>query len=34
MSHTLNVFTEALNQRYGPTKSVEEYSLKVAVAGL
>jgi len=28
MSHTLNVFTEALNQRYGPAKSVEEYSLK------
>jgi exo-1,4-beta-D-glucosaminidase len=28
MSHTLNVFTEALNQRYGSAKSVEEYSLK------
>jgi len=28
MSHTLNVFTEALNQRYGPANSVEEYSLK------
>ena len=28
MSRTLNVFTEALNQRYGPAKSVEEYSLK------
>jgi exo-1,4-beta-D-glucosaminidase len=28
MSHTLNVFTEALNERYGPAKSVEEYSLK------
>jgi exo-1,4-beta-D-glucosaminidase len=28
MSHTLDVFTEALNQRYGPAKSVEEYSLK------
>lgn len=28
MSHTLNVFTEALNQRYGPAKSVEDYALK------
>ncbi len=28
MSHTLNVFTEALNERYGPAKSVEDYSLK------
>jgi exo-1,4-beta-D-glucosaminidase len=28
MSHTLNVFTEALNDRYGPAKSVEEFSLK------
>jgi len=28
MSHTLNVFTEALNERYGPAHSVEEYSLK------
>ena len=28
MSHTLNVFTEALNERYGPAKSVEEYSRK------
>ena len=28
MSHTLNVFTEALNERYGPVKSVEEYARK------
>jgi exo-1,4-beta-D-glucosaminidase len=28
MSHTLSVFTEALNERYGPAKSVEEYALK------
>ncbi|HEV3510180.1 MAG TPA: glycosyl hydrolase family 2 [Candidatus Sulfotelmatobacter sp.] len=28
MSHTLNVFTEALNQRYGPAKSVADYALK------
>jgi len=28
MSRTLNVFTEALNERYGPAKSVEEYALK------
>jgi exo-1,4-beta-D-glucosaminidase len=28
MSHTLNVFTEALNERYGPAKSVEEYASK------
>ena len=28
MSHTLNVFTEALNERYGPAKSVEDYALK------
>ena len=28
MSHTLNVFTEALNERYGPANSVEEYALK------
>ena len=28
MSHTLNVFTEALNERYGPAKSVEEYARK------
>ena len=31
MSHTLNVFTEALNQRYGPANSVEEYALKAQV---
>ena len=28
MSRTLNVFTEALSQRYGPAKSVEEFALK------
>ena len=28
MSRTLNVFTQALNERYGPSKSVEEYALK------
>jgi exo-1,4-beta-D-glucosaminidase len=28
MSHTLNVFTEALEERYGPAKSAEEYALK------
>ena len=28
MSHTLNVFTEALNKRYGPAKSVDAYALK------
>lgn len=28
MSRTLNVFTEALNQRYGPSHSVEEYARK------
>jgi exo-1,4-beta-D-glucosaminidase len=28
MSRTLNVFTEALNERYGPAKSVEEYAFK------
>ena len=28
MSHTLNVFTEALNKRYGPAKSVDDYALK------
>jgi len=28
MSHTLNVFTGALNERYGPAKSVEEFALK------
>ena len=31
MSHTLNVFTEALNQRYGPANSVEEYARKAQV---
>ncbi len=31
MSHTLNVFTEALDQRYGPSKSVEELALKSQV---
>ena len=28
MSHTLNVLTEALEERYGPAKSAEEYALK------
>ncbi len=28
MSHTLNVFTEALNERYGRAKSVDDYALK------
>jgi len=28
MSRTLNVFTEALNKRYGPSQSAEEYSRK------
>jgi exo-1,4-beta-D-glucosaminidase len=28
MSRTLNVFTEAINERYGPAHSVEEYALK------
>ena len=28
MSHTLNVFTEALNERYGPSNSVDDYALK------
>jgi exo-1,4-beta-D-glucosaminidase len=28
MSHTLNVFTEALNHRYGPSNSAAEYSMK------
>jgi exo-1,4-beta-D-glucosaminidase len=28
MSHTLSVFTEALDKRYGPANSVEEYALK------
>src|SRR5215469_3564420 len=31
MSHTLNVFTEALDQRYGPSNSVEEFALKSQV---
>ena len=31
MSHTLNVFAEALNQRYGQTHSVEEFALKAQV---
>lgn len=31
MSHTLSVFTEALNKRYGPSNSVEEYSMKSQV---
>src|SRR5215469_13908896 len=31
MSHTLNVFTEALDQRYGPANSVEEFALKAQV---
>ncbi len=31
MSHTLNVFTEALDQRYGPSKSVDEFALKAQV---
>ena len=31
MSHTLNVFTEALNKRYGPAKSVEAYALKAQI---
>jgi exo-1,4-beta-D-glucosaminidase len=28
MSRTLSVFTEALNKRYGPSNSAEEYSMK------
>jgi len=28
MSRTLNVFTEALSQRYGPAKSLEDFALK------
>ncbi len=28
MSHTLNVFTEALNERYGPSNSVDDYARK------
>ncbi len=31
MSHTLNVFTDALNQRYGRQSSVEEYAAKAQV---
>ncbi|MFZ0732133.1 MAG: type IV toxin-antitoxin system AbiEi family antitoxin [Candidatus Sulfotelmatobacter sp.] len=31
MSPTLNVFTEALNKRYGPSNSAEEYSMKAQV---
>ena len=31
MSRTLGVFTEALNQRYGPSNSAEEYSMKSQV---
>ncbi len=31
MSRTLDVFTEALNKRYGEAKSVEEYALKAQV---
>jgi len=31
MSHTLNIFTEALDQRYGPANSVEEFALKAQV---
>jgi exo-1,4-beta-D-glucosaminidase len=31
MSHTLSVFTEALNQRYGPSKSVDEFAMKSQV---
>ena len=31
MSHTLNVFTEALDQRYGPSRSVEEFAFKAQV---
>jgi exo-1,4-beta-D-glucosaminidase len=31
MSHTLNVFTEALDQRYGPSFSVEEFAFKAQV---
>jgi exo-1,4-beta-D-glucosaminidase len=31
MSQTLSVFTEALNKRYGPTRSAEEYSAKAQV---
>jgi exo-1,4-beta-D-glucosaminidase len=31
MSHTLNVFTEALNKRYGQANSIEEYAVKAQV---
>ena len=31
MSHTLNVFTEALNKRYGQPNSVEEFAMKAQV---
>ena len=31
MSRTLNVFTEALNHRYGPSHSVEEYARKAQI---
>jgi len=31
MSRTLNVFTEALNKRYGQSNSAEEYSMKAQV---
>ena len=31
MSHTLNVFTEALNKRYGQPDSVEEFAMKAQV---
>jgi len=31
MSHTLNVFAEALNQRYGPSNSADQFSMKSQV---
>ncbi|HEV2399848.1 MAG TPA: glycoside hydrolase family 2 protein [Candidatus Sulfotelmatobacter sp.] len=31
MSHTLSVFTEALDKRYGPANSAEEYAMKAQV---
>jgi exo-1,4-beta-D-glucosaminidase len=31
MSRTLNVFTEALNKRYGPSNSAEDFSVKAQV---
>jgi len=31
MSHTLNVFTDALDRRYGQSKSVEEFTFKAQV---